>query len=120
MLPEFLSELPEELAVVKGLLTGAPVTFVTIFVAIIGAAWLILHFIFKNQLASKDATIAYLKGLLDYPTAEQKLTQSHDPVSTPAHNYSIALVLFSNTVLRSARARRSGSPEFSLLGVADR
>jgi hypothetical protein len=90
MLREFLSQLPEELALVKSLLTGAPVTSATICVVIIGAVWLILHFVFKNQLATKNATIAHLKGLVDYPATEPSVTNSVQRpsfASTPAHNY---------------------------------
>ena len=65
-------------------------TSVTILIVIIGAVWLILHFVFKNQLATKDATIAHLRGLVDYPATEQSVTnsiQSQHPVSTRARNY---------------------------------
>ena len=62
MLQEFLSQLPQELSLVQSLLTEAPVTSATIFVVIIGAVWLAVHFVFKNELATKDATIAHLRA----------------------------------------------------------
>jgi hypothetical protein len=72
MLPEWLSKLPDEWA----LLSGAPITSVMILISVVGVVWLILHFLYKHQLATKDETNAHLKNRADYPATEQAIPRA--------------------------------------------